>query len=281
MNNEIPTFTPPTAPTFTPPEETTRRRSGNTCYYHENEEAVAKCARCGKPICQDCYDNYGVTSGEYEGKALCYDCCKELVAENVKQLKKNKLKIAFTFIFTLLGMLIGGILGYAFTGGGVEGVPAGNTTLFVAVYACIGGCFWTFIKCWFIRIYRTCKGSDNWIISLAIGIVVGCIIEVVLSIYRTIRKLIECIIYLVKTSGFIKSDTRALEQMNEYMEYTIVRSRNVGVDLATLMSEGSELYNNSYAQSVATNGEEKAEAMLRNAVTTINENGEIIRNFAA
>lgn len=281
MNNEIPTFTPPTAPTFTPPEETTRRRNGKSCYYHENEEAVAKCARCGKPICQDCYDNYGVSSGEYEGKALCYDCCKELVAANVKQLKKNKVKIAFTFIFTLLGMLIGGLAGYFYTGGGTEYGPMEGSALIIAVYACIGGCFWTFIKCWFLRIYHTCKGSDNFLVSLAIGFFVGAAIEVVLSVYRTIRKVIECIIYLAKTSGFIKSDSRALEQMREYMEYTIVRSRNVGVDLATLMSEGSELYNNSYAQAVATNGEEKAEAMLRNAVTTINENGEIIRSFAA
>ena len=65
------------------------------------------------------------------------------------------------------------------------------------------------------------------------------------------------------------------------MEYTQVMSMNKGVDLETLMHEGSKLYNNSYAQSVATNGEIAADAHLRQCVTTIAENGEIIRSFAA
>ena len=69
--------------------------------------------------------------------------------------------------------------------------------------------------------------------------------------------------------------------MADYMEYTQVMSRNVGVDLATLINEGSELYNNSYAQDVARRGEAQAEATLRGCVARINENGEIIRNFAA
>ena len=271
-NDSIPTFTPP-APTFTPPKQPTF--NGPACAFHPNEPAVKKCARCGKPICQDCYENYQVTSGEYEGQALCYDCCRELVAQNVKQLKKNRLSIAFTFIFTLIGMLIGGIIGFYYTGGGTSGA------LIIAIYACIGGCFWTFIKSWFSRIYHACKGSDNFLISLIIGIFVGAIIEVVLSVYRTIRKIIECIIYLFKTSGFIKSDTRALQQMTDYMEYTQVMSRNVGVDLATLINEGSELYDNSYAQEVAQYGEAQAEANIRRCVTSINENGEIIRSFAA
>lgn len=68
--------------------------------------------------------------------------------------------------------------------------------------------------------------------------------------------------------------------MADYMEYTLVRSRNVGVDLATLMNEDSELSNNSYAQAVVANGEAAAEASLRNAAVTFNEHGEIIRSFA-
>ena len=67
--------------------------------------------------------------------------------------------------------------------------------------------------------------------------------------------------------------------MRDYMEYTLVRSQNKGVDLESLMNEGSELYNNSYAQAVRTQGEAAADAALRQATTQINERGEIIRNF--
>lgn len=71
-NDSIPTFTPP-APTFTPPKQPTF--NGPACAFHPNEPAVTKCARCGKPICQDCADNYQVNDEQYEGKPICYDCC--------------------------------------------------------------------------------------------------------------------------------------------------------------------------------------------------------------
>ena len=58
-------------------------------------------------------------------------------------------------------------------------------------------------------------------------------------------------------------------------------SQNKGVDLETLMGEDSALANNSFAQMVRAEGEDAAEANVRNCVASINENGEIIRNFAA
>lgn len=83
-NSKIPTFTPPTAPTFTPPPQP--QHDGPVCYHHPTEPAVAQCARCGKYICKDCAEAYGVTSGEYAGRCLCYDCCQQLVSENVADL---------------------------------------------------------------------------------------------------------------------------------------------------------------------------------------------------
>ena len=97
----------------------------------------------------------------------------------------------------------------------------------------------------------------------------------------TAQKIIQGLIYLTKTEKALKTDSEALVQMKDYMEYTQVMSRNAGVNLESLMGQGSALYNNSYAQSVRSQGEEAAEAMLRHSATTIAENGEIIRNFAA
>ena len=65
------------------------------------------------------------------------------------------------------------------------------------------------------------------------------------------------------------------------MEYTMIRNQNRGVDIATLLNEKSELANNSFAQMVQSQGEAAAEANIRQCMASINENGEIIRNFNA
>lgn len=282
MTNDIPTFTPP-APTFVPPQQSSGS-NGNACYYHQNEPAVAKCAKCGKPICQDCYDTYQVAIGEYAGKALCYDCCQEIVAENVKELKKQRRKIATMYIFTLLGMLFGFLMGHFAIEPEIS--SGGGVGLVTIIATFVGGCLWTFI----VNLARILGGVFKAMAQdFSIGTFIGCffvaiwgfIKAIFISIWGTIQKLFYYTKHLIKTSGFIKSDSNCLQEMKDYMEYTMVRSRNVGVDLATLMNEGSELYNNSYAQAVVANGEENAESRIRNCVTSINENGEIIRNFAA
>ena len=277
MDNNIPTFTPP-APTFTPPAN--NRGNGRSCHFHQNEPAVAKCAKCGKPLCQDCVDTYTVNDDQYAGKALCYDCCQELVAQNVKELKKQRAKIIAMYVFTVIGMLFGALIG-----GSIVSSDPSMPGWIVVVAAFVGGCLWTFIKNLLSIVGASIKAMfEDFSIGTAIGCFFGAIIgfikAVIISTWGTIQKLFYYTKHLIKTSGFIKSDSQALQQMADYMEYTLVRSQNVGVDLATLMGEDSQLYNNSYAQNVMANGEANAEASIRGCVTSINENGEIIRSFA-
>lgn len=266
-NNNIPIFTPPT-PAFTPPTNVRPTFSGPACYYHQDEPCVAKCAKCGKYICKDCFDNYGVSSGDYAGQALCYDCTRQLVEENVKILKKNKVSITITFVLTLIGMLIGATC-----------VPEGGIGMFVAM--CIGGCLWTFLKCWGATVIGTVLAGGCNFTAIFVSIILGFFIQAVLSIGRTIKKVIESIVYLKRTSGLIKSDAAALQQMMDYMEYSMIRNQNRGVDIETLLNQQSELANNTYAQMVRNQGEDAAEASIRGCVASINESGEIIRNFAA
>lgn len=277
--DDIPTFAPPEddIPTFAPPENTNITHfappefSGPACHHHRDEPAVTKCARCGHYICQDCAEAYGVTIGEYAGQSLCYDCCQALVQENIDNLQANKRSIMFTFITTLIGMALGFFFALS------EGGDIGAALLFMV----IGGCFWTFLKGWFSRIVGAIQGGGFNMTSFLIGLILGFVIEAILSIYRTIRKVVECLIYLKRTSNFIEEDSNALAQMRDYMEYTQLVSRNRGVDLDTLMNQSSELFNNSYAQAVRNNGEAAADEMLRRCTTRIAENGEIIRSFAA
>lgn len=269
-SDAAPTFTPPT-PTFTPPKNTKPDFNGPACSYHKDEPAVAKCARCGRYICQDCFDNYGVSSGEYAGKALCYDCCQQIVAENVADLKKNKNKIMLQFIVSIIGMAFGMIVGIS-SGGGVAGAVIGLA---------VGGVLLSALKVFFSLVWDVIKiaVSGQFGVLTVLSIIWNILVLIVKCLITTVSNTVYYINYLVKTSGFINSDTQALQQMADYMEYTMIRNQNRGVDIDTLLNQKSELADNSYAQMVQQRGEEGAEAAMRECVATFNEHGEIIRNF--
>lgn len=273
----VPTFTPPT-PTFTPPVDAKPTFNGPACYYHKDEPAVAKCARCGKFICQDCFDNYGVSSGDYAGQALCYDCCQQLVAANVDELKRNKGKIMFQFILSIIGMVIGFIFGMS---AGIESGDVGSGFVTGLICAGVGGVFLSALKAFFSLTWEVIKiaFAGQFGILTILSIIFQTIVIVFKCIWITISNTFYYIKYLRETSGFIDSDTAALQQMKDYMEYTMIRNQNRGVDIATLLNQKSELADNSYARMVQEKGEEGAEAALRDCVATINENGEIIRSF--
>lgn len=273
----VPTFTPPT-PTFTPPVDAKPTFNGPACYYHKDEPAVAKCARCGKFICQDCFDNYGVSSGDYAGQALCYDCCQQLVAANVDELKRNKGKIMFQFILSIIGMVIGFIFGMS---AGIESGDVGSGFVTGLICAGVGGVFLSALKAFFSLTWEVIKiaFAGQFGILTILSIIFQTIVIVFKCIWITISNTFYYIKYLRETSGFIDSDTNALQQMKDYMEYTMIRNQNRGVDLETLLNQKSELADNSYARMVQEKGEEGAEAALRDCVATINENGEIIRSF--
>lgn len=276
-SNEVPIFTPPT-PTFTPPSDASSSFDAHACHYHHDELAIEECARCGKNICEDCYDNYGVASGDYAGEALCYDCCHELVADNIEELKENKGTIKRQFIFSIIGMSIGFIYGFVL---GIKSGGFGSALLTGIILAGVGGVFLSAMKAFFslaleaIGIAFQGRFGLITILSLLFNIVV----IVFKCIWVTVSNTFFYINYLKETSGFIESDTAALQEMDDYMEYTLIRNKNRGVDIDTLLSQESELSDNSYAHMVQQNGEEGAEAHMRDVVATINENGEIIRSF--
>lgn len=267
---DIPTFKAPSndIPTFTAPLRS--QFDGPVCYYHDEEPAVGKCVRRGKLLCQDCCDSYGVSLGQYAGKHLCYDCTQELVADNIAELTKNKNKIKFSFILSLVGMFLGfcaGISSGSFLGG--------------LLFACVGGVFLSALKVFGTMALEAIQIalSGRFGILTVISIIFNLIVVLGKCVFTTISNTIYYITYLKKTSGFIEQDTEFLRQITEYMEYAKIRQVNRGVDLETLMQEGSALYKNSFAQMVRDQGEEQAEAFMSQCVTRIAENGEIIRDF--
>ena len=274
----VPTFTPPPAPKFTPPPRPTF--SGPACHFHPDEPAVKRCARCGKYICQDCVDNYQVTNDEYEGKPLCYDCCQELVSDNISQLQANLNKIKFQFGLSIVGIVIGFILGLS---AGISGGDFGAGLLAGLIYGCVGGVFLSAMKAFFSLMWDAIKiaFAGQFGILTIISIIVQIFVIMIKCVFVTISNTVQYIIYIKKTSGFIESDTRFLQQIKDYMEYTLVRNKYEGVDIETLLAQEITLADNSFAQMVREQGEDQAEATLRGVTATINEHGEIIRSFAA
>ena len=204
-----------------------------------------------------------MTDGEFANQSLCYDCCADLVAENVKDLKKRKGKIIALFVATLIGFGIGFALGVS------EG--SGWLGLFLGLWF---GSFWNWVKSSIGGWWNNPAGRT------VAGFVGACIGGLLVAPVITVVKIVRCIIYLIRTSKFIKEDSEALVQMKDYMEYTQVLSENRGISIEELMQR-SDMSGNAYAQMVSEHGEAAAEDMMRKCTMTIAANGEIIRKFEA
>jgi hypothetical protein len=215
------------------------------CYHHPSRQAAAQCAKCGKAICKNCVDDYGVSVGQYAGKALCYDCTSGLVAANVAEIDRIRKETA-----------------------GIMGILS------------IVGCF---LKEVFIAIRNMFRGGSMAASGNPAGGIVmmwAMCIQLPLAPIMGIFRFIKRHSLIKQFDGIIASDSQALQQMRDYFAYTLTMEQHKGIDLATLAAEGGELFENTYAKTVLSKGEPAARTQLRNSVVRIAENGEIVRSAA-
>jgi hypothetical protein len=215
------------------------------CFHHPSQPAAANCAKCGKPICKNCCDDYGVGIGPYAGKVLCYDCTTGLVAANVTEI--NKIRAQTAGIMSILSI------------------------------------FWCFAKEVFNALKNFLGGCSD--LAAGHGVFHGFramwgLIQLPLTPIFAIARFVKRHNLIKQFDQIIASDSEALQQMRDYFAYTQAMEKNTGVDLATLASQGSELFDNTYAKAVMSGGEQAARRQLRNSVVRIAENGEIIRSAA-
>lgn len=251
----------------TPPEERRREytpyKTGPACRQHPNKPAVAECVRCGSYVCEDCAQMYTVIDGEYAGRILCYDCCKTILSENVDILKKQKSSIIMTFVITGIGMLFG--LGLFST------TDSGWAMLFGMLWI---GSFWTWLKNAITYWWHAPGGRSIG------GFIGSCIGAGLVAPIFTVKKLIECIVYLNKTSQAIKSGTEALNLMKDYMEFTQIINCYEGMDINAILGL-DELRNNSYVWLLKNQGEAVADNTIRQGASSIVNNDKEIRSFSA
>jgi len=242
------------------------------CYHHPSKDAVAICTGCGKGICKDCYDSYGAGMGAE--KALCFDCTEDMVKEHTADIAAFRKKVEKERIFMIVGAIIGVI--FAFLTGATD-----SGDVLVALIICLGcagfGASFLFaLK--MIAGFFLVMGGLGFILLLIVGGValpVLFFLGIPISIYRYIKRKNQ----IKQCDEIIASDSGILQEMRDYFAYTQAMENNNGVDLARLAEQGSELFENTYAQAVLSKGEQEAQAELRQSVVTISANGEIIRSF--
>ena len=243
------------------------------CYDHSSEQAVAECQKCGKGLCKDCYDVYGVSAGRYAGKALCYRCTSELVAGNVADFEGLKRQVQWERGWIITGAILGAVLLPMISMD--NGADAAGAFVAFIFGAGIGGSLGTIL----MGVGAMGEWSERGGDMRQAGCIIGAVALILFSPIMTVYRLFSRVGQLKQCDEIIESDSRVLQQMRDYFAYTQTMAQNVGTDLATLAAQGSELYDNTYAKAVLANGEQAAQAELRRSVVQIAENGEIIRSF--
>jgi len=207
---------------------------------------------------------YGVSDGEYAGQSLCYDCTTGLVEANIAAVANFKANTKKSLIMTGVGAVIGGLMGAAM--GGFFGFVIGFG---------LGGSLNIFLK----AIWLFIKGG----IGAASGNISGLVGSFILAFkapFITIHKIASVSWQMKKAQDILASDSASLEAMRDYYAYTLAMEKTDDTkSFDSLTAEGGELFNNTYAKTVAAKGEKEAQAELRKSVVQIAANGEIIRSF--
>jgi len=221
-----------------------------SCYHHPTEPAVATCEFCKKGLCRDCYDSYG--NSEH---VLCFDCAEAMIEEHISDVEYYKAEVQ----------------------------KERNRSVIAKFFLSI----WTFIKWTFGRLDLIDRINNSgepsgcgclWQVILFIPIpflILTCPIGIPIYMHSRRKKQDR---EIAEYEEIIASETAFLRNMRDYFEYSLITQKNVGVDLSTLAAQGSELYENTYAQSVLQNGEKGAQNQLRQGMVQIAANGEIIRS---
>ena len=234
------------------------------CYHHATQMAAAQCQACGKHICRDCSEIYGVSSGQYAGQSLCYDCTTQLVASNIKEVAKFRRTVKREFTAIIIGAAIGALMGFAIGGlfGLVVGFGAGGS------------------------IYLTLKVVGKFILEVmnpkpfgdSFTVLSGLALTIFLSPIATTRKIIDRTSQMKQADAILANDQRNLEAMRDYYAYTKFMEKYEG-SADFVKQARKELSDNSYAKAIVDNGEEIAQTEVRERVIQVAANGEIIRSF--
>lgn len=189
------------------------------CTTHTNRPAVYECDRCGKPICQACYDDFDINDDDEGELHLCSECYKEYIRSDAAEAHALKGMVIREFVFIIIGLIVGLILGLDICFG--FGIIVDEPT-----YIVVAPIYLPFIIGSLITIIKKIKysyedareeGDDtNWITIIFI-----IIFQILIAPITTIMRFFQRIGDMRKLNRIERQDTEFLATVERYIEESL------------------------------------------------------------
>ena len=183
------------------------------CTLHQERDAVVNCPVCGKPICMECIEKFGIYEND-ERIGVCGECYLNILDNNIKTLVNEKRLLIANLIVS--GLCMVGMLVYLLCTYESSNNIWKDILDFVLSIALAGSMF-TFVVSFIKRVGSSVARSQG-ILGIIIAVLLSFIIEVVLSIFRTIVKFFTAYSKIKHYNASINSDTEAYYIAKEYLD---------------------------------------------------------------
>lgn len=232
------------------------------CTTHSNRPAVYECDRCGKPICESCYNDFDIAS---EGEHLCSECYKNAVRDEIAEVKSLKGMVIREFVFIIIGLLVGLVLGLdiCFGFGIISDEPTGMVVAPIYLPFIFGSLLTIIKKIKNEYSEQRVEGDDtNWI-TLIFVIIINLLLAPIMTIVRFFQRIGD----MRKINRIAVQDEALLVTIDDYI------ARSLQPSAVAASSEGS-----------AEDVEISLDAILASGAgsdAALCDNGEILRTVRA
>lgn len=232
------------------------------CTTHSNRPAVYECDRCGKPICESCYNDFDIASEE---EHLCSECYKNAVRDEIAEVKSLKGMVIREFVFIIIGLLVGLVLGLdiCFGFGIISHEPTGMVVAPIYLPFIFGSLLTIIKKIKNEYSEQRVEGDDtNWI-TLIFVIIINLLLAPIMTIVRFFQRIGD----MRKINRIAVQDEALLVTIDDYI------ARSLQPSAVAASSEGS-----------AEDVEISLDAILASGAgsdAALCDNGEILRTVRA
>lgn len=232
------------------------------CTTHNNRPAVYECDRCGKPICESCYNDFDIASGD---EHLCSECYKNAVRDEIAEVKSLKRMVIREFVFIIIGLIVGLVLGLdiCFGFGIVSDEPTGMVVAPIYLPFIFGSLLTIIKKIKNEYSEQRVEGDDtNWV-TLIFVIIINLLLAPIMTIVRFFQRIGD----MRKINRIAEQDEALLVTIDDYI------ARSLQPSAVAASSEGS-----------AEDVEISLDAILASGAgsdAALCDNGEILRTVRA
>ena len=235
------------------------------CFHHAALDSEAQCKVCGKFICKDCREMYGMESGLYAGESLCYECVSEMNSDTAGNIRKFRDKVVKERLVSIVGAVAGLFISTALSRGWDETGEQGlNIWIAMLIGILVGGSI--------IMLPEAVKAFKNGDAAWGVLCIVGAPVLMIKTHLSRRNHLKQCV-------EIATADTDVMRKMRDYFAYFQFMEKNKDADLTKLTANNGKLNGNTYANDVLEKGEDTARMELRRGIVQIGVNSETIKDL--